>query len=126
LRAAKYDGPGNLCIRIVGAKESRALNAQWRGKDKPTNVLSFPYAEGGQRGNRAKSELGDLAICASVVAAEARDQRKPLAAHWAHMVVHGVLHLLGYDHEKARDAVQMEALEVEILQHMGFADPYQL
>ena len=94
-----------LTIRVVGAAESRRLNRTWRGKDKPTNVLSFaaeaPF-------------LGDLAICAPVVAREAREQGKSPAAHWAHMVVHGVLHLLGYDHENDRDAQRMEARETKI------------
>src|SRR5262249_42746588 len=92
-----------LTIRVVGAAESRKLNRTWRGKDKPTNVLSF------------QGEIGDLAICAPVVSREAREQGKAPAAHWAHMVVHGVLHLLGYDHENDRDAERMEARETKIL-----------
>jgi probable rRNA maturation factor len=99
-----------LTIRVVGAAESRKLNRTWRGKNKPTNVLSF--------------EGGDLAICAPVVAREAREQGKPPAAHWAHMVVHGVLHLLGYDHENDRDAAQMEAREAKILAQLGMPNPY--
>jgi probable rRNA maturation factor len=111
---------GGITIRIVAPAESRALNNRFRGKDKPTNVLSFPYGDepGGQR------QLGDLAICARVVAAEARLQGKPLSAHWAHMVVHGVLHLLGYDHVKDRDAQRMGAREVEILARFRYSDPY--
>jgi probable rRNA maturation factor len=118
----------NLTLRIVGNAESRKLNRQWRGKDKPTNVLSFPYSEtlaSSQLPVAGRPSFGDLAICAPVVAREAREQGKPLSAHWAHMVVHGVLHLLGYDHVAARDAKRMEALEVEILRRFGFADPYQ-
>jgi probable rRNA maturation factor len=111
-----------LCIRIVGAAESRKLNLQWRGKDKPTNVLSFPA--GSTHPSPATRVLGDLAICAPVVAREAREQGKTLSAHWAHMVVHGVLHLLGYDHVKNRDAEQMEAREIAILSHFGYQDPY--
>ena len=107
----------SLCIRIVGTQESRKLNREWRGKDKPTNVLSFPYSE--QEGLQ-----GDLAICAAVVAREAREQGKPLSAHWAHMVVHGVLHLQGYDHVNSRDAKRMEAREVVILSQFGYQDPY--
>ena len=103
-----------LTIRVVGAAESRKLNRTWRGKDKPTNVLSFA----------SDHELGDLAICAPVVAREAREQGKQPAAHWAHMVVHGVLHLLGYDHETDRDAEVMEAHESKILAQFGYHDPY--
>jgi probable rRNA maturation factor len=115
-------GPAVLCIRVLGAAASRRLNRTYRGKDRPTNVLSFPAspverALGGS--------LGNLAICAPVVAAEARVQHKSPAAHWAHMVVHGVLHLHGYDHEVARDARAMEALEVEILRGFGYHDPYR-
>jgi probable rRNA maturation factor len=104
-----------LTIRVVGAAESRKLNRTWRGKDKPTNVLSFAADA---------PVLGDLAICAPVVAREAREQGKAPAAHWAHMVVHGVLHLLGYDHENDRDAAQMEARETKILAQLGMPNPY--
>jgi probable rRNA maturation factor len=106
----RADALPELTIRVVGAAESRKLNRTWRGKNKPTNVLSF--------------EGGDLAICAPVVAREAREQGKPPAAHWAHMVVHGVLHLLGYDHENDRDAAQMEAREAKILAQLGMPNPY--
>ena len=120
-----------ITIRIVGVAESRVLNRTWRGKDKPTNVLSFPGAPDAH-GLRATGygprpeqlPLGDLAICAPVVAREAREQDKPLRAHWAHMVVHGVLHLLGYDHENDRDAEVMESREVKILSQFGYANPY--
>jgi probable rRNA maturation factor len=104
-----------LTIRVVGAAESRKLNRTWRRKDKPTNVLSFA-AEA--------PLLGDLAICAPVVAREAREQGKTQSAHWAHMVVHGVLHLLGYDHENDRDAQRMEAREANILAQLGMPNPY--
>jgi probable rRNA maturation factor len=104
-----------LTIRVVGAAESRKLNRTWRRKDKPTNVLSFA-AEA--------PVLGDLAICAPVVAREAREQGKLPSAHWAHMVVHGVLHLLGYDHENDRDAQRMEAREANILAQLGMPNPY--
>lgn len=117
-----------LTIRIVGAAESRRLNRTWRNKDKPTNVLSFPAdpspAPLGRGPAEGPLELGDLAICAPVVAREAREQGKPAQAHWAHMVVHGVLHLLGYDHENDRDAEAMEAREVKILAQFGYSDPY--
>lgn len=121
-----------LTIRVVGAAESRRLNRTWRNKDKPTNVLSFPAAPvaPGATGEPPRfpakdfSELGDLAICAPVVAREAREQGKSLQAHWAHMVVHGVLHLLGYDHENDRDAEVMETRETKILAQFGYPDPY--
>jgi probable rRNA maturation factor len=115
----------SLCLRIVGAAESRKLNRHWRGKDKPTNVLSFGAALPNHE-SRVTSHvlLGDLAICAPIVRSEAQAQGKTLSAHWAHMVVHGVLHLLGYDHVKNRDADQMEAREIAILSHFGYQDPY--
>jgi probable rRNA maturation factor len=114
-----------LTIRVVGSSESRALNRTWRGKDKPTNVLSFsgplPRDSGGGLG---RGQLGDLAICAPVVAREAREQGKPVRDHWAHMVVHGVLHLMGYDHEREREAALMEKSEVNILGQLGISNPY--
>jgi probable rRNA maturation factor len=110
-----------LCIRVVGKAESHRLDLQYRGKDKPTNVLSFPASA---TESASSGALGDLVICAPVVAAEARAQGKPLAAHWAHMVVHGTLHLAGYDHEQPRAARRMERLEVEILRGLGYQDPY--
>jgi probable rRNA maturation factor len=113
----------DLCIRIVGSAASRRLNRDYRGKDQPTNVLSFPA---GVIESALGDALGDLVICAPVVAAEARAQGKSAAAHWAHMVVHGVLHLHGFDHENARDARVMEGLEVVILRGFGYQDPYRL
>ncbi len=111
-------------MRVVSPAESRRLNHAWRSKDKPTNVLSFPAEAPGGVTPRM---LGDLAICASVVAREAREQGKPLRAHWAHMVVHGTLHLLGHDHERgAREAAAMERLEKRILARLGFPDPYRV
>jgi probable rRNA maturation factor len=115
----------SLCIRIVGVPESRNLNRKWRHKNKPTNVLSFPSSEPrALTTSSAHVLLGDLVICAPVIAREAREQGKPLSAHWAHIVVHGVLHLLGYDHVKNRDAKRMETREVEILARFGYQDPY--
>jgi len=110
-----------LTIRLVNINESQQLNAQYRGKDKPTNVLSFPFEvpEGIEL-----NLLGDLVICADIVESEALQQNKPLNAHWAHMVVHGCLHLLGYDHINNQDAEQMEALEIDILTKLGFNSPY--
>jgi probable rRNA maturation factor len=118
-RLAAGDRQGELGIRVVGSRESRALNARWRGRQKPTNVLSFPAAP--ELGGR---QLGDLVVCAPVVAREAREQGKPLAAHWAHMIVHGTLHLLGFDHERAADARRMEGRERALLARLGVADPY--
>lgn len=118
--------PGEITIRVVDEAESRQLNAEYRGKDKPTNVLSFPFEmpEGLPEG-ALPPVLGDLVICAAVVAREAREQGKSPEAHWAHMVTHGVLHLLGYDHQETREAELMEALEIEILAGLGYADPYR-
>lgn len=115
-RAALGGQRGDVTLRIVGSRESRALNRRFRGKDKPTNVLSFPYD--------APGELGDLVICAPVVRHEARAQGKVAAAHWAHMVVHGILHLRGMDHIRPRDAKMMESRERAILGQMSFPDPY--
>ena len=116
-----------LAIRIVTPAESRRLNREYRGMDRPTNVLSFTgaWSTAARRacGPHGRA-LGDLAICASVVAREARAQRKAARAHWAHMVVHGTLHLLGHDHARASDAARMERRERAILARLGFADPY--
>ena len=126
--AAALDGrirEADLAVRLVDAREGRSLNRHYRGKDYATNVLSFPaeLPEGLPEGVRLPL-LGDLVLCAPVVAREAREQRKPLAAHYAHLTVHGVLHLLGWNHEDEREAECMEALEREILAGMGIDDPY--
>ncbi|MFT4249012.1 MAG: rRNA maturation RNase YbeY [Pseudomonas sp.] len=115
----------DLAIRLVDAKEGQALNHHYRGKDYATNVLSFPaeLPEGLPKGVKFPL-LGDLVICAPVVEREAREQGKPLAAHYAHLTVHGTLHLLGWDHEDEREAEAMEQLEREILAELGVADPY--
>lgn len=118
----------DLAIRIVDNKEGRALNRHYRGKDYATNVLSFPaeIAEGVKLPKGVKMPLlGDLVLCAPVVAREAREQKKSLASHYAHLTVHGTLHLLGWDHEDEREAEAMEQLEREILAAMGIADPYE-
>lgn len=112
-----------LSIRIVSPKESRELNHQYRGKDSSTNVLSFPF----EMPEGIELELlGDLVVCAEVVAREASEQNKPLFNHWCHMVVHGVLHLLGFDHINNDDAEEMEQLEREILASLNIPDPYLL
>ena len=110
-----------MTVRIVDEAESHELNLTYRGKDRPTNVLSFPF--------ECPDEvvlplLGDLVICRQVVEREAAEQEKPLMAHWAHMVVHGSLHLLGYDHIEDYEAEEMESLETQIMQGLGFDDPY--
>jgi probable rRNA maturation factor len=110
---------GVLGIRVVGGREARGLNERWRRRAHATNVLSFPAAP-----ELAGRQLGDIVVCAPVVAREAREQGKELAAHWAHMVVHGTLHLLGFDHERAADARRMEGRERALLARLGFADPY--
>jgi len=117
-RAALGGLAGELTLRVVGAPESRALNLRYRGKDQPTNVLSFPYGEPGV--------LGDVVLCAPVVNREAREQGKAAAAHWAHMVVHGVLHLRGFDHIRKTEARVMETTERAILARLSYPDPYLL
>ena len=117
----------DLAIRLVDAREGRALNRHYRGRDYATNVLSFPARldEGVRLPPGVHMPLlGDLVLCAPVVAREAREQRKRLNDHYAHLTVHGALHLLGWNHEDARDADCMEALEREILANLGIADPY--
>jgi probable rRNA maturation factor len=110
-----------LAVRVVGEAEGADLNARYRGEAGPTNVLSFPFeAPPGVR----LDHLGDLVICAPVVSAEARAQGKPAPAHWAHLVVHGILHLLGHDHDNPRTAAEMEGLEVQVLARLGIPDPY--
>ncbi|TAH46777.1 MAG: rRNA maturation RNase YbeY [Dokdonella sp.] len=122
LRDVGHRRSSELAIRIVDADEGRRLNREYRKRDYATNVLSFPaeLPEGVDL-----PLLGDLVICAPVIAREAREQGKHSRDHYAHMTIHGVLHLLGYDHIKARDAETMEALERRILSTLGMADPYQ-
>jgi probable rRNA maturation factor len=109
-----------LSIRLIDEAESADLNARYRHKQGPTNILSFPVPP-----DLPSALLGDLAICAAVVEREAREQHKSSDAHWAHLTVHGVLHLNGYDHEERADAGIMEALETQILEQLGYDDPYQ-
>jgi probable rRNA maturation factor len=117
----------DLSVVIVGPEESQALNLEFRAKDKPTNVLSFPFEMPEELiglDDDMANLLGDLIICAPVVEREAKEQNKPLEHHWAHMVVHGCLHLLGYDHIKDDEAEIMENLERTILQRLDIPDPY--
>jgi len=114
----------DLAIRVVDQKEGPSLNRHYRGKDKPTNVLSFP-AEMPTGVDLPMPLLGDLVICAPVVLKEAKDQGKATNAHFAHLTVHGVLHLLGMDHEDEREAQAMELLEREILAGLGYENPYE-
>ncbi|MCD9554197.1 rRNA maturation RNase YbeY [Photobacterium carnosum] len=116
-----FQADAEVTIRLVDKQESHALNLEYRSKDRPTNVLSFPFEAPPEI---EMNLLGDLIICRQVVETEALEQQKPLNAHWAHMVVHGSLHLLGYDHIEDDEAEEMEALETEIIQNMGFIDPY--
>jgi probable rRNA maturation factor len=103
-----------VTLRIVGSSESKSLNRKYRRRARPTNVLSFPYG----------ARSGDVVLCHPVIAKEAREQGKSLRAHYAHMVVHGVLHLRGYDHATKRGAAHMEAREIRVLRRLGFASPY--
>lgn len=118
-----FQAEAEVTVRIVDHAESQQLNFDYRSKDKPTNVLSFPFQ---CPPGIELPLLGDLVICAPVVAAEAAEQHKSLQAHWAHMVIHGCLHLLGFDHINDDDAEQMEAEEVTILQQLGINNPYLL
>ncbi|MDH5483790.1 MAG: rRNA maturation RNase YbeY [Gammaproteobacteria bacterium] len=111
-----------VSLRIVGEEESQSLNHSYRGKNKPTNVLSFPMDMPEEFGVPL---LGDLVICAPVVEREAVEQNKSSQAHWAHMVIHGMLHLQGYDHITDAEADEMESLETRLVQQLNFPDPYQ-
>ena len=125
LTAAAYNGDAEVSIRIVSVDEVQALNRDFRRKDKPTNVLSFPAGAIDGLPDDVERPLGDIVVCASVVSDEALQQNKPLASHWAHMIVHGTLHLLGYDHETDAQALQMEGLESKILTTHGVSNPYR-
>ena len=114
-------GDTELSVRIVDEPEGKRLNETYRGASGPTNVLSFPFD------NETPEPLpliGDIVVCAPVVKMEAQQQNKDLTAHWAHMIIHGVLHLLGYDHQNDSEAATMETLETEIMQKLGFPPPY--
>jgi probable rRNA maturation factor len=114
---AACERDARVTLRIVGGREGRALNRRFRGRDRATNVLTFVYDEGA-------SLAGDIVLCAPVVAREARAQHTSLAAHYAHLVIHGMLHLQGYDHERDDDAARMEAREAAVLRVLGYGDPY--
>lgn len=111
-----------MVVRVTDADEITALNSQFRGKDTSTNVLSFPVGELDEEG---VNYLGDVVVCAEVVVQEAAEQAKSPESHWAHMVIHGTLHLLGYDHQTAEEAERMETLEIDIMQRLGYSNPYQ-
>jgi len=118
---------GDLTIRFVDKKEIQSLNKQYRKQDKPTNVLSFPFELPSEVNDSLSHPiLGDIIICHSVVENEAKAQNKELSAHYAHMIIHGTLHLLGYDHIKQQDADVMEPLEIAALATLGFNNPYEL
>jgi len=110
-----------LTIRIVDSEESQELNHQYRGKDKSTNVLSFPFQN---PPGITLPLLGDLVVCKAVVEKEATEQQKPLISHWAHMTIHGTLHLLGFDHIEEDEAEAMESIETKLMIELGYSDPY--
>lgn len=121
----EFQEHAELTIRFVDETESQALNSQYRGKDKPTNVLSFPAEVPPYITPEMEFPLlGDLIICRQVVEQEAAEQNKTLESHWCHMIYHGTLHLLGYDHIEDEQADEMESIEIEFLQKMGFPNPY--
>lgn len=118
-------GELEVSVRVVDTAEMQALNRQYRDRNRPTNVLSFPAGPLAGMPDNETGPLGDIVVCAAVVASEAAEQQKPLAEHWAHMLVHGTLHLLGYDHEDDGEAEDMEALEIRILESSGISNPYR-
>ncbi len=128
IAAAEVTAKGGLevSVRVVDVDEMQTLNREYRDKDKPTNVLSFPAGEIDGLPADEGSLLGDVVICAAIVRDEAEEQGKTLADHWGHMLVHGTLHLLGHDHMTAAEATEMEGLEVRILTSRGVADPYRV
>lgn len=122
--AAGSSGKGEVSVRVVGADEMQQLNSEFRDQDKPTNVLSFPADDLAGLPDEAERPLGDIVVCAAVVAAEAEQQGKTRSDHWAHIIIHGTLHLSGFDHESDSDAAEMESLEIRILGNYGVANPY--
>ena len=113
------DCDAEMTLRIVDQTEAQSLNREFRNKDYATNVLTFPL-------DIDPMLMGDIVLCAPVVEQEARDQNKSLEAHYAHLIIHGTLHLMGYDHESDEEAEEMEALETQIVTHLGYADPYRI
>ncbi len=125
LETAGFDKPCEVAIRLVDETESQALNLQYRGKDKPTNVLSFPSELPSEVLDALKREpLGDMVICVPVMQREAQEQQKTATSHWAHLTIHSTLHLLGFDHIEEQEAEEMEALEIVALQQLGYKNPY--
>jgi probable rRNA maturation factor len=126
--AWQEDHEAGVVLRIVGEDESRAFNRDYRDKDYPTNILSFPYDMPSLPDDEDDEAeyLGDLVVCLPILEREAREQGKSLTQHWAHLLIHGLLHLQGYDHINDDEAEEMEALETDILARLGFPDPYQL
>jgi probable rRNA maturation factor len=111
-----------LTLRVVDIDEGKQLNNEWRNKDSATNVLSFPI---GETIEQAPNLLGDIVICAPIVEQEAQQQGKSSEAHWAHLIIHGILHLQGYDHGSDEEAIVMETKEIQILKKAGYANPYE-
>ncbi|MFZ5756328.1 MAG: rRNA maturation RNase YbeY [Pseudomonadota bacterium] len=122
--AGRVDGACELTVRVVGPTEMQTLNREYRGKDYATNVLSFPFEQPGGIDLPVRV-LGDIVLCAQTVQREALAQGKPVTAHWAHLTVHGVLHLLGMDHPNDRQARVMEGAEIAVLKELGFRNPYE-
>lgn len=121
---SSFPDGADVSVRLVDAEEMRSLNRDYRQKDRETNVLSFPGGEIAGLPDDAARALGDIVVCAPVVSNEAAEQGKSASDHWAHMLVHGTLHLLGFDHQSDTDAAEMEGLETQILVSSGLADPY--
>ncbi|MFT7470894.1 MAG: putative rRNA maturation factor [Kiritimatiellia bacterium] len=127
LQAAQRSKPCSISLSFVDAASSQSLNNEYRGKDKPTNVLSFPAEFPSELAEQVESyPLGDIVICAAVVETEALTQGKELTAHWAHLTIHGLFHLLGYLHDQQSNAAEMEKLEINTLEKLGIPNPYLL
>jgi probable rRNA maturation factor len=123
LALGKKHKNAEICLRIVDIDEGQYLNKEWRNKDSATNVLSFPV---GETIEHAPNLLGDIVICAPIVEQEAEQQKKDNEAHWAHLIIHGILHLQGYDHMTEKEAAVMEEKEIQILKETGYANPYEV